>query len=108
MITISALIGVGLYVRGGLILRLGGPIAVLLAFFLLGLLAWAVMQCLAEMLCMWPISGALVEYVSEFVDPELGVTVGVMYWYILILGRHQRNTFLIDPGLHTQYLSPHL
>jgi amino acid transporter len=80
MITISGMLGVGLYVRGGNILRLGGPIAVILSFALLGLLAWGVMQCIAEMLCIWPISGALNVYVTEFVDVELGIVVGVAYW----------------------------
>ncbi|KAH7083883.1 amino acid permease/ SLC12A domain-containing protein [Paraphoma chrysanthemicola] len=81
MITISGVLGVGLYVRGGTILRLGGPLAVLLSFALLGLLAWGVMQCIAEMLCIWPISGALSTYVTEFVDVELGIAVGVAYWF---------------------------
>ncbi|KAF2627713.1 hypothetical protein BU25DRAFT_341274 [Macroventuria anomochaeta] len=81
MITISGTLGVGLYVRGGTILRLGGPVAVLLSFALLGALAWGVMQCIAEMLCIWPISGALNVYVAEFVDAELGIAVGVAYWY---------------------------
>ncbi|RYO75201.1 hypothetical protein DL766_007078 [Monosporascus sp. MC13-8B] len=79
MITINATLGTGLYWRGGLILQLGGPLAVLLSFLLLGLLAWAVMQCITEMLCIWPIPGALSMYVSEFVDEELGVAVGIAY-----------------------------
>lgn len=81
MITISGVLGVGLYVRGGLILRLGGPVALLLSFALMGFLAWGVMQCIAELLCIWPISGALSTYVSEFVDAELGIAVGVAYWF---------------------------
>ncbi|KAH3913113.1 hypothetical protein HBI56_087620 [Parastagonospora nodorum] len=81
MITISSVLGVGLYVRGGYILRLGGPLAVLMSFALLGTLAWGVMQCIAEMLCIWPISGALSAYVTEFVDVELGIAVGVAYWF---------------------------
>jgi yeast amino acid transporter len=81
MITISGVLGVGLYVRGGLILRLGGPLAVLLSFAFLGALAWAVMQCIAEMVCIWPISGAISVYVKEFVDEELGIAVGVAYWF---------------------------
>ncbi|RYP60413.1 hypothetical protein DL771_010528 [Monosporascus sp. 5C6A] len=79
MITINATLGSGLYWRGGLILHLGGPLAVLLSYVLLGLLAWAVMQCITEMLCIWPIPGALSAYVSEFVDEELGVAVGIAY-----------------------------
>ncbi|RYP90934.1 hypothetical protein DL770_002939 [Monosporascus sp. CRB-9-2] len=79
MITINATLGTGLYWRGGLILHLGGPLAVLLSFLLIGLLAWAVMQCITEMLCIWPIPGALSVYVSEFVDEELGIAVGIAY-----------------------------
>ncbi|KAH7401698.1 amino acid permease/ SLC12A domain-containing protein [Pyrenochaeta sp. MPI-SDFR-AT-0127] len=81
MITISGVLGVGLYIRGGVILRLGGPLAVLLSFAILGFLAWGVMQCISEMLCIWPISGALTVYVTEFVDVELGIAVGVAYWF---------------------------
>lgn len=81
MITISGVLGVGLYVRSSSILRIGGPGAVLISFALLGLLAWLVMQCIAEMLCIWPISGALVEFVHTFVDEELAITVGVVYWF---------------------------
>ncbi len=82
MITINATLATGLYWRSGLVLQLGGPLAVLLSFVLLGLLAWAVMQCITEMLCIWPIPGALSVYVSEFVDVELGIAVGVAHWYV--------------------------
>lgn len=81
MITISGILGVGLYVRSGSILRIGGPGAVLISFAILGLLAWLVMQCIAEMLCIWPISGALVEFVRTFVDEDLAITVGAAYWF---------------------------
>jgi len=80
MITINATLGTGLYWRGGQILELGGPLAVLLAFLMVGILAWAVMQCITELLCIWPIPGAMSVYVSEFVDSELGIAVGVAYW----------------------------
>lgn len=80
MITINATLGTGLYWRGGQILELGGPLAVPLSFLSVGILTWAVMQCITEMLCIWPIPGALSVYVREFVDPELGIAVGVAYW----------------------------
>ncbi|KAK0631514.1 amino acid permease-domain-containing protein [Immersiella caudata] len=81
MITINATLGTGLYWRGGQILELGGPLAVLLAFLIVGILAWAVMQCITELLCIWPVPGAMSVYVSEFVDTELGIAVGVAYWF---------------------------
>ncbi|KAJ5133678.1 uncharacterized protein N7443_004698 [Penicillium atrosanguineum] len=81
MITINATLGTGLYWRGGQILELGGPLAVLLSFLLVGILSWAVMQCITEMLCIWPVPGALSVYVSKFVDEELGIAVGIAYWF---------------------------
>lgn len=82
MITVSATLGIGLYVRSGLVLRLAGPLAVLVVFTIDGFLAWSVMQCIAEMVCLWPIPGALIQYPKVFVDPELGDVVGVTYWSV--------------------------
>ncbi|KAJ5512550.1 hypothetical protein N7463_002102 [Penicillium fimorum] len=82
MITVNATLGTGLYWRGGQILQLGGPLAVVLSFIFIGILTWAVMQCITEMLCIWPIPGALSVYVSQFVDEELGIAVGVTYWFV--------------------------
>ncbi|PFH62087.1 hypothetical protein XA68_15178 [Ophiocordyceps unilateralis] len=81
MIAVNATLGSGLYWTGGQVLKIGGPLAAPLSFLLPGLLAWAVMQCVTEMLCIWPIPGALSVYVSEFVDVELGIAVGVAYWF---------------------------
>ena len=80
MITISAVLNVGFYVRTGEILRTAGPLALVLSFALLTFLAWGVMQCITEMLSIWPVPGALVEFVRCFVDEDLALTVGVAYW----------------------------
>ncbi|KAJ5417089.1 uncharacterized protein N7487_000639 [Penicillium crustosum] len=82
MITVNATLGTGLYWRGGQILELGGPLAVVLSFLFIGVLTWGVMQCITEMLCIWPIPGALSVYVSQFVDEELGIAVGITYWFV--------------------------
>lgn len=82
MITISGVLGAGLYIRSGTVLRIGGPGAVLIAFTVMGLLAWMVMQCIGEFLALWPISGALVEFVAKFVDEDLGTAVGIAYWLV--------------------------
>ncbi|KAI1457955.1 amino acid permease-domain-containing protein [Annulohypoxylon moriforme] len=81
MITINATLGTGLYWRGGQVLELGGSLAVILSFLLLGILAWVVMQCIAELLCIWPVPGALAVFVRKFVDDELGIVVGIAYWF---------------------------
>ncbi|BAE55336.1 unnamed protein product [Aspergillus oryzae RIB40] len=87
MITISGVLGVGLYLRSGSILRIGGPAAVLISFSAMGLLAWLVMQCIGEFLAIWPVAGALVEFVGTFVDEDLGTTVGIAYWWVPLTRR---------------------
>lgn len=82
MITISAILGIGFYVRIGTVLRTAGPLALVLSFTLLTLFAWAVMQCITEMLSIWPVPGALVEFVGCFVDEDFGYTIGVAYWSV--------------------------
>ncbi|KAI0854225.1 amino acid permease-domain-containing protein [Daldinia vernicosa] len=81
MIAVNATLGTGLYWRGGQILELGGFLAVIISFLLLGILAWLVTQCITELLCIWPVPGAMSVFVREFVDFELGITVGVAYWF---------------------------
>jgi amino acid transporter len=82
MIAINGTLGTGLYVRSGQILELGGPVAVVLSFIALGILVWAVMQCIAELLCLWPVPGAVPLFVKKFVDRELGDAVAIAYWYV--------------------------
>lgn len=80
MINISGTLGVGLYIRTGYILRLAGPFAVPVSFVIVGLSAWAVMQCIAELICIFPIPGALPKIISRLLNKELGVAAGLAYW----------------------------
>ncbi|KAI8961416.1 amino acid permease/ SLC12A domain-containing protein [Daldinia sp. FL1419] len=81
MITVNATLGVGLYWRGGQVLQLGGFADVIISFLSVGFLAWIVTQCITELLCIWPVPGAMSVFVREFVDFELGITVGIAYWF---------------------------
>ncbi|RDW71644.1 hypothetical protein BP6252_08207 [Coleophoma cylindrospora] len=85
-IALSGTLGVGLYVQGGAMLRLGGPWALIFSFVALSLLAYSVMQCITEMLCIWPIPGALHIFVAKFIDEELGLAVGLAYWFSNSMG----------------------
>ncbi|KAG5769732.1 hypothetical protein H9Q73_013481 [Fusarium xylarioides] len=86
MIAVNGTLGTGLYVRSGQILELGGPLAVIFSFLFLGILSWSVMQCIAELLCLWPVPGAVPLFVRKFVDKELGDTIGLAYWYTYSIG----------------------
>ncbi|KAG4263753.1 hypothetical protein FPRO03_09029 [Fusarium proliferatum] len=86
MITINGTLGAGLYVRSGQILELAGPLAVILPFIGIGILALLVMLCMTELLCLWPVEGALPVFVAKFVDKELGKTVAIAYWFTYAMG----------------------
>ena len=45
-----------------------------------GVIIISVMRCLAELVSVRPVSGALIDYPHTFVDPALGFAVAVMYW----------------------------
>ncbi|KAF8533886.1 amino acid permease-domain-containing protein [Trichophaea hybrida] len=46
------------------------------------------MEGLSEMIGLWPIPNAMVEFVRAFVDYELGTVVGITYWYTYGAGFH--------------------
>ena len=80
-IAFSAAVGIGLFDSSGEVLAMGGPVGALIAFFLASLVIIAVMRCLAGMVSVRPVEGALMNFPAVFVEPALGVAVGVTYWY---------------------------
>jgi amino acid transporter len=81
MIGVSGIIGLGLFVHSGEILRISGPGGALFAYGFVALVAISVMEGIAEMVGVWPISNPFVEFVRAFVDEDLAVVVGIAYWY---------------------------
>jgi yeast amino acid transporter len=62
------------------VLAISGPGGVLIAFGVVGLVAIFVMEGVCEMIVLWPISNAMIEFVRAFVDPDLAIVVGITYW----------------------------
>ncbi|THX58526.1 hypothetical protein D6D06_02846 [Aureobasidium pullulans] len=62
-------------------MALAGPGATILAFVVVGLIAWGAMDGLGEMVVFWPVPNPLVQFVQTFVDRELGTVVHFAYWY---------------------------
>ena len=82
MIGISGILGGVIIVStSGEVLAIAGPAGVLTAFAAVGLVAIAIMEGLSEMIELWPVSNAMMEFVKHFVDPDLAVVVGIAYWY---------------------------
>ena len=80
-IVLGGIIGAGFFVGSSFALSIAGPGGALLAFALVGCVAIAVMEGICEMIVLWPIPNAMVEFVRAFVDEELAKVVGIGYWY---------------------------
>ncbi|CAE6462165.1 unnamed protein product [Rhizoctonia solani] len=81
MIALGGTIGTGLFVGSGGALAKGGPVGILLGYFIMGMVVYSVMIALGEMATLFPVSGGFMHYASRFIDPAVGFALGVNYWY---------------------------
>lgn len=81
MIAIGGAIGTGLFVGSGAALSTGGPVGLWLGYCLMASMVYSMMVALGEMATLFPVTGAFTHFAARFVDPALGFTIGVNYWY---------------------------
>ncbi len=81
MIAIGGAIGTGLFFASGAAIAQAGPGGALLAYSVMGLAVYCMMQSLGEMATQLPIPGSFEAYAERFVDPSLGFAVGWNYWF---------------------------
>ncbi|HTV96345.1 MAG TPA: amino acid permease [Steroidobacteraceae bacterium] len=90
MIALGGVIGAGLFVGSGVVIKSAGPAAVL-SFMITGLLVVLVMRMLAEMAVAMPAVGSFYEYArlawSEhpLLSELAGFLTGWMYWYFWVI-----------------------
>jgi len=65
----------------GTVLHTASTAGTLVALGFVGAVAICVMASLGELIVLWPVPNALVEYVKCFVDEDLAKVVGITYWY---------------------------
>ena len=70
-----------IFYSNGNALEVAGPSGALLAFALVGIITICVMECVSELIQMFPTPNAIVEFVRVFVDEDLAWVVGIAYWY---------------------------
>ena len=82
LIAIGGAIGTGLFVGTGATLSLTGGANLFMAFVVMSVIIWAVMNSLAEMTTYLPVQGASVPfYIFRFFEPSLAFAAGWNYWY---------------------------
>ncbi|KAF8990674.1 general amino acid permease 1 [Cyathus striatus] len=81
MIAIAGTIGTGLFLGSGHALNIAGPLGALIAYVLVGSVAYSSLCAVGEMTTWAPISGTFPHFAGRWVDPALGFAVGWNYFY---------------------------
>ncbi|TGJ72782.1 hypothetical protein EYR41_004652 [Orbilia oligospora] len=80
MIAFSGVVGTGIFLTTGHMIRDAGPGGALLGYAIGGLIYWSVIATLGEMTAVLPVEGILVEFPSRFLGSHVGFAVGWLYW----------------------------
>jgi lysine-specific permease len=81
MIAIGGAIGTGLFFASGSAISHAGPGGALLAYAIMGLAVFCMMQALGEMATQLPIRGSFECYAERFIDSSFAFAVGWNYWF---------------------------
>jgi GABA permease len=84
MIAIGGVIGAGLFVGSGVVIRSTGPGA-FITYALCGFLVIMVMRMLAEMAVANPSTGSFADYARDALGGWAGFSVGWLYWYFWVI-----------------------
>ncbi|MBM4385923.1 MAG: amino acid permease [Deltaproteobacteria bacterium] len=84
MIALGGVIGAGLFVGSGVVVKAAGPAAVL-SFAITGALVVLVMRMLGEMAVAFPAIGGFYEYARLALGERAGFLTGFMYWYFWVI-----------------------
>lgn len=95
MIAIGGAIGTGLFMGSKFAISFAGP-AVIVNYAIGGLIAFAIMACLAEMTVQHPTSGSFGAYAEHYVSPLAGFLVRYCYWACIVLAVGTEITAVAD------------
>ncbi|OIN80368.1 amino acid permease [Mycobacterium malmoense] len=84
MIALGGVIGAGLFVGSGVVIKDTGP-AAFLTYALCGLLIVLVMRMLGEMAAANPSTGSFAEYAANALGDWAGFSVAWLYWYFWVI-----------------------
>lgn len=76
LLKIAGTIGTGLFLGSGSALSGAGPLGALLAYFIVGSVAYSALCAIGEMTSHAPISGTFPHFAARWVDPAFGFAIG--------------------------------
>lgn len=76
MIALAGTIGTGLFLATGQALARGGPLGILIAYLIMGMLICFVVMSIAELSALVPLSGGIIRHAEYFADPALSFAQG--------------------------------
>lgn len=85
MIGFCSGIGTGLFIAMGAAYAKAGPAGLLLAYSVVGIIVWSVVQSIAEMATLIPTAGSFPHFVTRFVDPAVGFSLAISYAYTFLI-----------------------
>jgi lysine-specific permease len=104
MIAIGGAIGTGLFFASGSAIAQAGPGGALLAYAIMGVAVYCMMQSLGEMATQLPIPGSFEAYAERFIDSSLAFAVGWNYWFSWAITLAAE---LVAGGLIVKFWFPH-
>ncbi|KAK5065255.1 hypothetical protein LTR84_001093 [Exophiala bonariae] len=81
MIGFCSGIGTGLFIGSGAAYAKAGPAGLLLAYILVGVVLWCVMQSISELATLYPTAGSFPHWATRFIDPSVGFSLAISYGY---------------------------
>lgn len=82
LLALGGIIGPGCLVGAGNALHVGGPLALLLGFGIIGIVSFAVMESIGEMITLYPSGGGFISLAKRFHSEALAAICG--YAYIVV------------------------
>ncbi|KIL62344.1 hypothetical protein M378DRAFT_193221 [Amanita muscaria Koide BX008] len=82
---IAGTIGTGLFLGSGGALAKAGPLGALIAYVLVGTVAYSTVCSVGEMTTWAPVSGTFPHFAARWVDPAFGFAVGWNYFYTIVI-----------------------
>jgi amino acid transporter, AAT family len=84
LIALGGAIGVGLFYGSASTIQMAGP-AVVLGYFIGGLIIFAIMRALGEMAVAEPVSGSFSHYANRYIGSFAGYLTGWTYWFMWVV-----------------------